>query len=325
MRNKALSRAILVGALSLFVLIGVVAIFKKSDLKNVEKLATTRIVEVQEAEVATIKVDEWLTPIMEEERQEVDRIKMLFSTGHRKLPIVETVSYRSRVPWLKGRPAWVSDYASYFATSRHFIARSLNGKEDYLTQQVSTGDKFNVFRRDKEIKFHLVIDLSRCKMWFYSYDMGTDERTLLKTYKVGVGRFDKHSSSGLLTPRGLFQLGGKVAIYKPKVMGYFQGNEVELIRVFGTRWIPFANDDINGIRGYGIHGAPWLEGKDGEYVENRECIGKYDSDGCIRLYQKDIEEVFSIVITKPTTIEIVSDIHNADLPGVESMEYPDAI
>lgn len=298
--------------------------FKKSDSKDVEKVVTTRIVEVKEEEIATTKIDELLTPIKEEERQEVDRIRMLFSTGHRKLPIVETVSYRSRVPWLKGGPAWVTDYASYFSTSRHFIARSLNGKEDYLTQKVSTGDRFNVFRRDKEINFHLAIDLSRCKMWFYSYDMSTHERILLKTYKVGLGRFDKHSLSGLLTPRGTFQLGEKVAIYKPKVMGYFQANEIELVQVFGTRWIPFANDDVDDIRGYGIHGAPWLESEDGEYVENRECISKYDSDGCIRLYQEDIEEIFSIVITKPTTVEIVSDINDANLPGVESTEYPDA-
>jgi lipoprotein-anchoring transpeptidase ErfK/SrfK len=46
-------------------------------------------------------------------------------------------------------------------------------------------------------------------------------------------------------------------------------------------------------------------------------IGAYDSDGCIRLSSADIEELFSIVLTKPTFVEIVKDFHEAKLPGVE--------
>ena len=55
----------------------------------------------------------------------------------------------------------------------------------------------------------------------------------------------------------------------------------------------------------------------GQMVENRESIGAYDSDGCIRLSSEDIEELFAIVLTKPTFIEIVKDFHEAKLPGVE--------
>ena len=73
----------------------------------------------------------------------IDRIFQLYSTGPSRLPIVETITYSSSVPWLKGRPAWIADYATYFNTSRHFIARSLNGRADYFSQKVSEGSKFN--------------------------------------------------------------------------------------------------------------------------------------------------------------------------------------
>jgi lipoprotein-anchoring transpeptidase ErfK/SrfK len=247
---------------------------------------------------------------VEDDFPAMDRIHQLFTTGPSKLPIVETVTYSSNVPWLKGRPAWIADYAAHYQTSRHFIARSLNGKPDYFTQKVSTGNRFNVFRLDKNIQFYLLIDVSLCKMGFYYVDLGTQERVLLKTYRVGLGRSDPTLSSQTLTPLGKFTLGDKVAIYKPGIMGLFRGQRTEMVRVFGTRWLPFAHFEEAG---YGIHGAPWKE-ENGTFVEN---IGTYDSDGCIRLSAQDIEELFAIVITKPTFVEIVKDFHEAKLPGKE--------
>jgi hypothetical protein len=120
--------------------------------------------------------------------QEIDRVKQLFSKGPDKLPIVETVTYSSRVPWLKGRPAWLADYASYFNTSRHFIARSLNGKNDYVSQKVSIGDRFNVFKKNLSLEFHLKINLSTAKMQLFYKNVDSGEEVLLKTYPVGLGR-----------------------------------------------------------------------------------------------------------------------------------------
>jgi hypothetical protein len=241
-----------------------------------------------------------------EELPEVDRIHQLFALDASKLPIVETVSFTSRVPWLAGRPAWIADYASHFETSRHFIARSLNKKADYFSQKVSPGDRFNVFKKDKDIRFNLVVDLSKCRMWFYYLD-GSD-KVLLKTYKVGVGKLDSSRSSGSLTPLGKYELGERVAIYKPGVMSLFQTQKVEMIRIFGTRWLPFEKElEGESAKGIGLHGCPWNEGADGKLMEDRSKIGKYDSDGCIRLTAEDIEEIFAIVITKPTTVEIVKD------------------
>lgn len=250
---------------------------------------------VQEIPLGTSSAPQPIVQHPKEEVVEVDRIRDLFSLDAPDTRIVETVAFTSRVPWLKDRPAWVADYAAHYQTSRHFIARSLNQKVDYFTQKVHPGDRFNVFRRDKPIQFNLLVDLAKCRMWLYFLD-GT-EKVLLKTYRVGVGKIEGNRS---LTPIGAYPLGDKVAIYKPGVMGLFQGQKMEMIRVFGTRWIPF------GEQGIGLHGLPWVEGPNG-LVEDRARLGKYDSDGCIRMASEDMEELFAIVITKPTTIEIVKE------------------
>jgi len=252
---------------------------------------------------------------------EADRVDQLFVTDSSKLGIVETISYTSRAPWVQGRPAWIADYASHYNTSRHFIARSLNKKPDYFTQKASPGARFNVFKKDKKLQFYLLADLSRCRLWFYYIDLDQNERVLLKTYSIGVGRVNQKKQSGYMTPIGKYSIGDKIAIYKPGVTGFFHDEQIEMISVFGTRWIPL-DQDIEGCtepaRGLGLHGAPWI--KDSEtklWREDREKIGVYDSDGCIRLLSEDIEELFSIVITKPTVIELVKDFNDAKLPGFE--------
>ena len=318
----SIPKVIVIGSVSLFVLIGALAAIKKgtksepsSEQEPIQELVLEEVPALEKQEE---RAAQYLQPVQDEVAEaDVDQVWRLFTPGRQKLPIVETVRYKSHVAWLKGRSAWIADYASHYATSRHFIARSLNGKRDYYTQKVSSGDSFNVLK--KEVSFHLVIDLSRCKMWFYALDQEANERLLLKTCKVGLGRFDEDSNSGLLTPKGKFSLGDKVAIYKSGDLGYFQEGEVEMVQVFGTRWIPFSEElsgEGDSPKGYGLHGAPWQYNAESEsYVEDLATIGNYDSDGCIRLAQKDMEEIFSIIITKPTVVEIVTDFHDADLPG----------
>jgi hypothetical protein len=253
-------------------------------------------------------------PVSKEEARvdpafEVDRVKQFFSKGSDRLPIVETVTYTSRVSWLKGRPAWLADYASYFNTSRHFIARSLNGKPDYVSQKVSIGDKFNVFKKNVNVEFCLRINLSTAKMQFFYKNLDTQEEVFLKTYPIGLGRIDPHSPSGCLTPVGKFKLGSKVAIYTPGVTGFFQNKKIEMMEVFGTRWLPFEEEIegcSDGAKGYGIHGVPChFDGQSQFTSEEKELIGDYSSDGCIRMLKDHIEELFAIVITKPTFVEIV--------------------
>lgn len=260
-----------------------------------------------------------LNPSMDD-LPDADRIDELFNLHDPKLPIVQTIAYRSRVAWQKGRPAWISDYASHYKTSRHFIARSLNGAADYFKQNVAEGDRFNVFDENKNFEFNLVIDLSRCKMWFYYYDLDKNERGLIKTYPVGLGRLDQTKTSGCLTPLGKFSLGDKIVIYKPKMVGHHDGQKIEMVRVFGSRWIPFEKEldhCTSPAKGFGLHGVPWIENEQHELVPDEKSVGKYESDGCIRLGTADIEELFAIIITKPTSVEIVKDFHEAKLYGVE--------
>lgn len=314
-----LLRSFLIGSLFVFAIIGGIGWYKKAP----KPAARPEL--IQEISIAPAAAKPVAPPpkpaIIVENLPEVDRISQLFALDSSKLPIVETVSYTSRVSWMKGRPAWIADYATYYATSRHFIARSLNRKVDYFTQKVSPGDKFNVFKKDKNLQFHLLIDISRCRMWFYYVDLDLNQRVLLKTYKVGLGRLDAGRKSGSLTPVGKYSLGGKVAIYKPGTMGFFQDERTEMIRVFGTRWIPFESE-LEGAsepaKGLGIHGAPWVyDTQGGQLVEDKSKLGKYDSDGCVRMASEDMEEIFAIILTKPTTVELVKDFREAQLPGIE--------
>ena len=317
-----MGRFLIFGTVCLFIGIAVVGWVKKSQ--NGEVVAVAPVQQVVEPAyvmplepvVSATKAD--FTPI-KDETENVDEIYRLFTVSSSRYPFVETIAYTPRVNWLKGRAAWLGDYASYFKTSKHFIARSLNGKPDYFTQKVTSGDRFNVFKPEVDLSFHLVVDLSRCKMWFYAVDLTANKHYLIKTYHVGVGRLDATSPSGTLTPTGKYLLGDKIATYKPGTTGIFRDEESELIQIFGTRWIPFGaeiEDCSHPYKGYGIHGAPWiLDEKNQQLIEDRTTLGQYESDGCVRLAKEDVEEIYAIVVTKPTVIEIVKDYKNVIIPG----------
>ena len=334
------SKIVFIGAACIFSTIAIAGFVKKSKKNKAvvfdAKVQKEHVIKIDEAQTSIIKkenkvVAKQLPQVKKEVKKETkvqdaqndlpdtNIIDRLFATDSSRLPIVETVTYSSRVPWLQGKHAWISDYATYYSTTRHFIARSLNKKPDYFTQKVFPGDRFNVLAKDKNINFYLLIDLSRSKMWFYYIDTDTNERTLLKSYSVGLGRKDAKKASGFLTPIGKYGLGNKVAIYKPGTMGYFQENKTEMIKVFGTRWIPFDKEIENcseASRGFGIHGAPWVL-QNGELIEDKSAVSKYGSDGCVRLASEDVEELFSIIISRPTTLELVKDFFEAKLPGRE--------
>jgi hypothetical protein len=320
-----LPRLLAILSLVLFGAIGIAALFKHgSDSNNLAlapapaaplEIELDREIQVVAPAVVALAPEPLLVekaPLKEAPKAAhlptADRIEELFNKEGPKLPIVETITYKSRVSWLKGRPAWLSDYASHYHTSRHFIARSLNGKADYLKQELAEGDRFNVLRNDKNFKFHLVVDTSCCKMWFYYVDLDEKKNVLLKTYSVGLGRIDSSRASGLLTPLGTYTLGDRIVVYKPKMIGPYQGKQIEMITVFGTRWIPFEKEVgmcTAPAKGLGIHGTPWIITANGDRQDNPSSIGKYESDGCIRLATPDVEELFAIIVTKPTTIEIV--------------------
>ncbi len=342
----SLPRFFLFSTLGLFVVIGLMGWMKKGKEKNIIPVSTSSVQEIEfktddlkitaqipqkkeaksstKASLKKAKKDKQLVaslaPQSSEQLPEANYIGSFFDPAAIKLPIVETITYTRKVPWLKGKFAWVSDYASHYKTSKHFIARSLNKKADYFTQDVKNGDRFNVLKTDKNFHFYLLIDTSRCKMWFYYIDDDLNQRTLVKTYSVGLGRLDDKKASGSLTPIGKYTLGEKIAVYKPGVTGFFNNEKAEMVQVFGTRWIPFGDEIENcsaPAKGFGLHGAPLVKDASGQYKEDISAVGKFDSDGCVRLKQEQMEELFAIIVSRPTVVELVKDFHDAKLPGEE--------
>lgn len=105
-----------------------------------------------------------------------------------------------------------------------------------------------------------LIRVSLAKRKLYLYKNGKR----IKTYPVGVGKIATQ------TPQGNFHIINKV----PYPDSYVGGP----ITVFGTVWMGLSKPH------YGIHGT-----------NKPSSIGKFVSQGCIRMYNKDVEELAKIV------------------------------
>ena len=103
----------------------------------------------------------------------------------------------------------------------------------------------------------------------------------IKQYPVGIGKSDK-------TPVGVFTVDNKLVHptwYAPDGV-YPYGHPKN---VLGTRWIGF--EDKNDLYGYGIHGTA-----------NPDSIGKDMSNGCIRMKNENVEELFDFVKSKTRVV-----------------------
>lgn len=104
----------------------------------------------------------------------------------------------------------------------------------------------------------------------------------IKEFRIGIGKDNK-------TPIGTFEVAEKI-----KNPVWYSGDGVyqygDPKNILGTRWIGFK--DKPGIYGYGIHGTTLPD-----------SIGKAESNGCIRLVNEDVEEVYAFV-TKDTKVMI---------------------
>lgn len=251
---------------------------------------------------------------LQSEYELIDRVTNLFNPYGPHLPIVMPMSYSSYVDWLKDRPAWIVDYAAQYGTSKHFISRSLANRRDYYYDRISEGDRFNVLNPKLSFEFALVVSLLEGKMRFYYYDPARSGYVLLKHYRVFLGDRQHMSPSGSKTPLGKYLLGNRIAVYKPGHYDLFKRERTEMVRVFGSRWIPFEKEIsacTAAAKGFGIHGLPWIKNDEGNWIEDPDQMGKYQSDGCIRMHQDDMEELFSIIITRRATVEIVKSFEHA--------------
>jgi lipoprotein-anchoring transpeptidase ErfK/SrfK len=124
----------------------------------------------------------------------------------------------------------------------------------------------------------LEISLSRRQVTLYY------QNRPIKSYPVAVGR------KGWETPTGNFQV--IEMIQNPKWIHPFTGEAIpggDPENPLGHYWIGFWT---NGKDWIGLHGTP-----------NPESVGKAASHGCIRMHNKDVEELFhQVSVGTPVTV-----------------------
>ncbi|MED4530629.1 L,D-transpeptidase [Metabacillus fastidiosus] len=98
-----------------------------------------------------------------------------------------------------------------------------------------------------------------------------DDGEILKTYKIATGK------TAQLTPEGEFNITIKAVnpYYRKKNI---PGGSPE--NPLGTRWIGFDAENTEG-RIFGIHGT-----------NNESSIGGYVTQGCVRMFNEEVEELF---------------------------------
>lgn len=143
---------------------------------------------------------------------------------------------------------------------------------------LKVGDKIRIPRyRDR-----LVVDKKEKKMYWLR------GKKTVKIYPVSVGRV------GSETPEGEFEVVSKVAhpvwYWEKKVIPADSPQNL-----LGTRWLGLNH------KGYGIHGT-----------RNPESIGAARSHGCIRMHNKDVEEIFPWI---PQGTKVIIHDGHRDVPG----------
>ena len=125
------------------------------------------------------------------------------------------------------------------------------------------------------------IKVIKSKFKLYLYD-GDD---LFKIYSVGIGKQGR-------TPSGSFVIYTK----QKEPIWYNDGKAIAYgskENVLGTRWMSLKpiGDTNSHLRGYGIHGT-WKP----------ETIGTKSSNGCIRMKNNDVDELYTIIPYKTSVI-----------------------
>ncbi len=118
----------------------------------------------------------------------------------------------------------------------------------------------------------IVLSKSRHVLWLVLDDF------VLRRFPIGVGRENK-------TPEGEFEIGSreKEPTWYPPGGGSIPFGDPS--NVLGTRWLGFKErTDFPGASSFGFHGT-WDD----------QTIGGDFSEGCIRMLNRDIEELFDLV------------------------------
>ena len=152
------------------------------------------------------------------------------------------------------------------------LIKEMNGLQ---TDNIRAGARLLVFNSDFSIrvsKTHNYLDLLM-------------DGKIFKRYSVGTGKFGK-------TPAVEFTIVDKIA--NPPWTRPSDNKTIEFgdkDNVLGTRWMALKSEEHPELTGFGIHGT-WED----------DSIGKQSSAGCIRMLNKDVEELFDLVPRKTTVI-----------------------
>ncbi len=157
--------------------------------------------------------------------------------------------------------------ASEFNTNYKFIMR-INDKH---RTTIRVGERLKILKGNVTV----LVDKSD-----YTLTLLLNGR-FIKQFSIGIGKSGK-------TPLGVFVVDNKLinpVWYSPD--GIYQFGDPK--NVLGTRWIGF--EDKEGLYGYGIHGTT-----------EPDSIGKEMSNGCIRLTNEGVEELFDYVKAKTQVV-----------------------
>ena len=154
--------------------------------------------------------------------------------------------------------------AKKFNTTTELILKA-NGLKD---ANVRIGKKLKI----SKAKFSVVVDKSQNILTLKS------DQEIVKTYKVSTGK-------NSCTPVGTFKVTNKLIDppWYPSAGGMIPAKDPK--NVLGSRWIGLSK------QGYGIHGT----------IEP-ESIGKSVTEGCVRMKNAEVEELYSII---PIGTEVV--------------------
>ncbi len=158
--------------------------------------------------------------------------------------------------------------ASKYNTNYEFIVR-INNKH---RTSIRVGERLKILKGNVTV----LVDKSD-----YTLTLLLDGH-FIKQYPVGTGKSDK-------TPEGKFIVDNKLinpVWYSPDGLIYQFGDPKNIL---GTRWIGF--EDKKGLYGYGIHGTT-----------DPDTIGKEMLNGCIRLRNEDVDDLFDYVKAKMTVV-----------------------
>ena len=152
------------------------------------------------------------------------------------------------------------------------LIKSLNNKE---TDIIRVGERLLVFNgKNSENKNTFSIYVSKSKN---TLDLLVNDK-LFKRYPVGTGKFGK-------TPEVDFFVYDKIEEppwTRPSDNKIIEYGDPE--NVLGTRWFALKSPENKELIGFGIHGT-W----------ERDSIGHQSSDGCVRMFNEDVEELFDLI------------------------------